>query len=91
MDIYVAPCFFVGGIIAILFFLVKFFEMRFVTKETKPLKVLVVDSIYVFITATISVFLIKHFKILKTLKGINGQEITVDITSPQAFVDKPNF
>ena len=91
MEIHEAPCFFVAGIIAILFFFVKFFEMRFVTKEVKPLKVFVIDSMYVFFTSMISIFLIKQFKILKSPNGDDGLCFAGGSSSVQAFVDKPNF
>ena len=39
-------------IIAIIYFLAKFIEMRFILKENKPLKHLVIDAMIVFISAT---------------------------------------
>ena len=45
-----------AGIIAFIYILVKFAEMRVILKENKPLKELVKDTIFVFISvdATLS-------------------------------------
>ena len=42
--------FVVAGIISVIFFIVKFLEMRFVEKESKPLKILVRDTLVVYVS-----------------------------------------
>ena len=42
--------FVVAGIISVIFFIVKFLEMRFVEKESKPLKLLVRDTLVVYVS-----------------------------------------
>ena len=41
--------FIIALIVAIVFFLFKFLEMRFITKKNKPLKYLIRDSILVYL------------------------------------------
>jgi hypothetical protein len=42
--------FLVAGIISIIFFIAKFLEMRYVDKESKPLKLLIKDTLLVFVS-----------------------------------------
>jgi hypothetical protein len=42
--------FLVAGIISIIFFIAKFLEMRYVDKESKPLKLLIKDTMLVFVS-----------------------------------------
>ena len=42
--------FLIAGIISVIFFLVKFLEMRYVEKESKPLKYLIRDTLVVYIS-----------------------------------------
>ena len=70
-----------AGIIAVLYLLAKFVEMRFVLKENKPLKMLMRDAIIVYISAILGLYIIEQF----LLQG----EITK--SAPQAFIDNPTF
>tara|TARA_B110000261_G_C13095345_1_gene361625 strand:+ start:4266 stop:4493 length:228 start_codon:yes stop_codon:yes gene_type:complete len=42
--------FVIAGFISVLFLIIKFIEMRFVLKEDKPLKLLVSDTIIVYLS-----------------------------------------
>ena len=42
--------FLIAGIISVIFFLVKFLEMRYVEKESKPLKLLIRDTLVVYVS-----------------------------------------
>jgi hypothetical protein len=70
-----------AGIIAILYLLVKFGEMRLVLKENKPIKSLMQDTIVVYISTIIGMYIIDQF----LLKGENGK------SAPSAFIDSPTF
>ena len=70
-----------AGIIAILYLLVKFGEMRFVLKENKPIKLLLRDSIIVYISAFLGLYIIDQFM----LQGEAGKVV------PKAFTDNPSF
>ena len=64
--------FIVAAIISLVFFISKFIEMRFVEKETKPLKLLIRDSLLVYFSVFIYIndffqktLFFKFFKIIK--------------------------
>lgn len=72
-----------SAIISVIYFLIKFFEMRFIIKENKPLKQLVIDTLIVFIASTSTILLLEQFN-LGELIG-NTKEV------PGAFINKPDF
>jgi len=76
--------FIVAAIISIIFFLVKFIEMRFVDKESKPLKLLIRDSLLVYFRVISGSFIIEQLKPVI-------QEGGAKITNPTVFVDNPGF
>ena len=57
--------------------------MRYVNRETKPLKYLVTDSFIVFICSILAQFVFEQFDNAKDM--INTSETT------SVFVDAPNF
>lgn len=63
--------------------IIKFLEMRFVSKENKPLKKLVLDALIVFIASIITSFLFEQFDITNILNKIN--------TTPVILTNTPNF
>jgi hypothetical protein len=76
--------FFVAGIISIIFFITKFLEMRFIEKESKPLKYLVRDTLVVYISVITG-----HF-IVEQLSPIVNETIHATVT-PLAFTDNAPF
>ena len=75
--------FLAAGIISVIFFIAKFLEMQYVDKEPKPLKILIRDSLLVYISSILGWFVIDQLKPV-----IN--DIDVSIT-PLAFTDNPPF
>jgi heme/copper-type cytochrome/quinol oxidase subunit 4 len=75
--------FLVAGIISIIFFVVKFLEMRYVEKESKPLKILIRDALVVYVSVVAGMF------ILEQLTPVIKE--TIVPTSPIAFTDNPPF
>ena len=76
--------FVIAGIIAVIFFIVKFLEMRFVDKESKPLKFLVRDTLVVYVSVVAGNFIYEQVT--------PAREQTVATTSsPIAFTDNPPF
>jgi len=71
-----------AGIIAILYLLLKFGEMRLVLKESKPIKEFLRDTVIVFSSAFIGMYVIDQFL-------LQGDIITK--VSPKAFIDNPTF
>jgi len=78
--------FLVAGIISFIFFTAKFLEMRYVDEEPKPLKLIIRDSLLVYITTIIGGFIIDQLQptINETLKA------TVEAPA-MVFLDNPPF
>jgi hypothetical protein len=77
--------FVVAGIISFVFFLVKFIEMRFVDRESKPLKFLIRDSLLVYFSVVAGSFVIDQ---LKPVMQDGGDGV---ISNPAVFTDNPGF
>lgn len=73
--------FIIATIISITFFIVKFIEMRFIQKESKPLKFLIRDALLVYFSVIISNFVINQ---------INPVVNSVQKITP-VFTDNPGF
>lgn len=73
--------FIIATIISITFFIVKFIEMRFIKKESKPLKFLIIDALLVYFSVIISNFVINQ---------INPVVNSVQKITP-VFTDNPGF
>ena len=71
-----------SGIIAFVYLLLKFAEMRIVTKETKPLKDLMRDTLLVYVSCIVGLYVISE---LVPSAGAVHEVVT------NVFVDKPGF
>jgi hypothetical protein len=76
--------FVVAGIIAVIFFIVKFLEMRFVDKESKPLKFLIRDTLVVYVSVVAGNFVYEQ-----VTPAVS--EAVAATTQPIAFTDNPPF
>jgi hypothetical protein len=76
--------FVIAGIIAVIFFIVKFLEMRFVDKESKPLKFLVRDTLVVYVSVVAGNFI--YEQVTPAL-----EQTVATTSSPIAFTDNPPF
>ena len=74
----------IAGIISTVFFIVKFIEMRFVDKESKPLKYLLRDTLLVYFSVIAGSFIVDQ------LKPVMDDTVT-KITTPVVFTDNPGF
>lgn len=74
-----------SGVISAIFLIVKFFEMRFIEKENKPLKFLIRDTLLVYFSVIIGYYLIEQ--ISPVIKNIEGGTLT----SQNVFTDNPGF
>ena len=83
--IYMDNIYIISGIIAFVFFLGKFIEMRFVEKESKPLKMIVKDTLLVYVCTIIA------FIILEQLKPIIQETSGSAPMTQIAFTDNPTF
>jgi hypothetical protein len=75
--------FLAAGIISVIFFISKFLEMKYVDKEPKPLKILIRDSLLVYVSVIFGYFILEQLKPV-----INDIEIH---SAPLAFTDNPPF
>ena len=74
----------ISGIISFVYLLVKFLEMRFVDKESKPVKILIRDSLLVYFSVIAGNFVIDQLKPIIQ----EGGDVTV---SQAVFTDNPGF
>ncbi len=81
----------VSTVIAIIYLFIRFFEMRFITKENLPLKQIVSDSLKVFVSSVIGLFVIQQITpIIFTSTG--GIGTTEDLLkNPPAFTNPVDF
>ena len=75
--------FVVAAIISITFLLAKFLEMRYIEKESKPLKLLIRDAFLVYFSVIISNFIIDQIN--PVIKGGATAKVT------PVFTDNPGF
>jgi len=76
--------FVISAIISLVFLITKFIEMRFIEKESKPLKLLIRDSLLVYFSVIAGYFIIEQLK--STIQtGGDAAKIT------PVFTDNPNF
>ena len=69
-------------IIVLLFFIIKFIEIKFIRKETVNIKDIIRDSIIVCISSILGTYLVQQFNITSIISNSKGTN---------AFVDKPDF
>jgi H+/Cl- antiporter ClcA len=78
--------------ITILFGIMRFVEIRYVDKDSPPLKFFVRDVIKVFFASFIGVFVFSQFNhSLTDFINVLTNNPTVSIPSPVIFTDEPTF
>jgi len=70
-----------SGIIAFVYLLMKFVEMRIVVKETKEMKDLIRDTVIVYLSSMIGLYIINEF--------MPSNSVTKTVTN--VFTDAPGF
>lgn len=70
----------IGGLVALVYIVIKFIEMRFINKETKPIQECIRDGIVVYLSSVLGLTLFQH---------VNKVEVTSENTG--AFIGKPDF
>lgn len=73
--------FIIAAVISIVFLIAKFLEMRFVEKESKPLKLLIRDALIVYFSVVSANFILEQLN--PVLEG--GKRAT------PVFTDNPGF
>lgn len=75
--------FVVAAIISITFLLAKFLEMRYIEKESKPLKLLIRDAFLVYFSVIIANFVMEQINPIMSASG--SKKVT------PVFTDNPSF
>jgi len=85
--------FIAATVISLMFLLVKFIEMRFVDKESKPLKLLVRDALFVFFSVIAGNFVIEQLEpMIHDIGAVGGAGGLDNIfTNPVVFTGNPEF
>lgn len=68
-----------GFVVAIMYIILRFIEMRFILKENKPLKVLFRDTVIVYLSTVSGLFILEQFA------------TSIGKSVPKVFTDIPNF
>jgi len=76
--------FVISAIISVIFLIAKFIEMRYIEKESKPLKILIRDALVVYFSVIVGYFIIEQLKTTIQNGGDNSK------TTP-VFTDNPDF
>jgi len=76
--------FVIAIVISVIFLISKFIEMRFIEKESKPLKLLIRDSLLVYFSVITSYFIIQQ---LSPMIQSGGEGV---VNTP-VFTDNPGF
>lgn len=77
--------FIIAAIISVIFLIVKFIEMRYIEKESKPLKLLIRDALLVYFSVVMGYF------ILEQIKPVIGDGNNLHGGNTPAFTDNPEF
>lgn len=79
--------FVLAAVVAIVYFFSKFLEMRFILKEVKPLKVLIRETLHVYVSVVLGLFIADQFSLVtNAVDKLSGKGNNV-----AAFVDAPGF
>ena len=73
----------VAVVTSVIFFLIKFIKMRLVDHENEPIKTIVKETGYVFLSALLGGFLMEQFKFNNILEKIKE--------APTVFTNEPGF
>jgi len=76
--------FIIATIISVIYFIVKFIEMRYLEKESRPLKHLIRDALVVYFSVICGYFILQQVKPM-IQEGGNGSTVT------PVFTDNPEF
>jgi hypothetical protein len=76
--------FIIAAVISVIFIISKFIEMRFIEKESKPLKLLIRDALLVYLSVVSGYFILEQ---LKPIMQDGGSTVV----ATQVFTDNPEF
>ena len=71
--------FIISAVISIIFLIAKFIEMRFIEKENKPLKLLIRDTLLVYVSVICGYFVVNQVKPVVQNAGGNITPVFTDL------------
>lgn len=71
--------FIISAVISIIFLIAKFIEMRFIEKENKPLKLLIRDTLLVYVSVICGYFVVNQVKPVVQNAGGNVTPVFTDL------------
>ena len=74
------PSFTNAAAIALIYFIVKFAEIKYISKDNKPVKYLLRDTVVVFVSGLTGMYIINYFNVE-----------TVNNVAAGAFIGNPDF
>jgi len=80
--------FIVSAVVAVIYTIIRFIEMRFILKENKPLKDIIRDTIVVYISTLAGIFIINQVNPLRNMASTVTGAVR---NKPGAFIDEPQF
>ena len=81
-----------AGLITLLFCICKILEMKYIDKEWKPIKHLVRDSLIVFITSFLGVFIyLRGQGTVTDFVNVITENKSLDLKGTQVFTGDPEF
>ena len=75
--------FVLAAIISVVYFIIKFINIKFIKKEDHPLKPITIDALIVFLSVFVGLLINEQFGMVKNLVGATE--------STKAFVSNPEF
>jgi hypothetical protein len=75
-------------VISFVYLIFKFIEMRFIEEENKPLKLLIRDTAFVFVSSLVGFFILDQLKPIMNYSMGGGAE---SVASPLVFTEEPQF
>ena len=75
--------FIIAAVISLTFLVIKFLEMRYIEKESKPLKLLIRDTLLVYFSVILANFVMDQINPIMTAGA--GKKVT------PVFTDNPEF
>ena len=73
--------FITAGMISLVYIIIKYLEMKFIVKEPKPVKIMIRDTIIVYLSAIVGLYIISEF--------ISTDGVIKSVTN--VFTDTPSF
>ena len=78
--------FVIASVISVVYCIVSFLEMRFFQKESKPLKMLLRDTLLVYVSVVIALFVLEQ---IQPVLSVGGSLMAP--ADPKVFVGEPGF